>query len=216
MYLSCDCTQTKRIQPAVRIASPGLGALGVSTTGVIRATLPAVSMIPVVGPAIAGIIGLVTSIFHIGPDPRNRPDTIAIETGLQAVNGLWYQISGEALDGITCQAPPGDMGKHHCSMLGSKYPNVPAGPGGNPAMDPLAVQQQIDQVFAQTKAALLKSSSAKNLWFTDQTRFDQRLQAMAAYRAQHGTGAAGTALAASGPVPGWLIPAAIGAAILLS
>ena len=154
----------------------GLGyAYGMGVTGK-QATQSAAStaamIAPATGPAApfvlaaAGIVSLFSAIFG-GSDPRKVPDTQAVESAQIALNQLWYQVSGEKLNGIEHAVVPGESGRSGIPIFTtSKYPNVPYGPAGNPDVN-------IDQAIANARAIVQEAASRmqrkeslKNSFFT--------------------------------------------------
>ena len=107
--------------------------------------------------AALAIAALFTQLFGFGYNPRKLNDTAITEAVKQALNALWYQLSGEALNGVSQTAEPGRYGAERIALFtASAYPDVPY-PAGR--TDPAVIIQQAQQIIAQGRSNLVRQES---------------------------------------------------------
>ena len=148
--------------------SPGLGQVpagkragSIVSTGLLTAA--AVDPEPI-SKAILGIAGgvasLFTKLFGFGYNPRKLADTAITEAMQVTMNQVWYALTGEALNGVTHTADPGQYGKMHFPLFtASQYPSVPKGPLGDMSLDVDSIIQQITDLAVQQRAQLKRPES---------------------------------------------------------
>lgn len=104
-----------------------------------------------IGTSLAGLKKLGRKL-GIGNDPRKVPDTQIVVNYSQRVNELWERVSGERLP--------------HAGI--SAYPNVPKGPGGDPAVNIEEIIRQanllVEEAFNQIQ---LKKRASANPFFSN-------------------------------------------------
>ena len=117
---------------------------------------PAAPIVAAVG-AIASLVPLFAKLLNFGYNPRKLNDTAITEAVKQALNALWYQLSGEALNGVSRTAEPGRYGAEGIALFtASAYPDVPY-PAGR--TDPSGIMQQAQQIIAQGRSNLVRQES---------------------------------------------------------
>ena len=108
--------------------------------------------------AALAVAALFTRILNFGYNPRKLNDTAITEAVKQALNQLWYQLTGEAINGVHRTTEPGQYGKAGIALFAeSAYPDVPY-PAGR--VDPAEIIAQVQQIIAQGRSNLLRSESA--------------------------------------------------------
>lgn len=129
----------------------------------------ALSIAPMTGPAApfvaagAGLTELFSSLFH-GADPREAVDSAKIEAGGIAINKLINEITGENLP---TNCTPGQCGKQGVAIWSnSKWPNVPYGATGNPAINIDDAISQVQNLVAQIKSQMVLQQSLSNPFFS--------------------------------------------------
>jgi len=128
---------------------------------------PAVAAVaPAAGPlapiilAVAAVLPLLTKYLNFGYNPRKLNDTAITEAVKGSLNVLWYNLTGEALNGVHRTAEPGQYGAQHIALFtGSQYPNVPypAGPADAGLIQQVIAQAQ--QIIAQGRSNLVRQES---------------------------------------------------------
>ena len=106
------------------------------------------------------IAALFTKLFGFGYNPQKLNDTAITEAVKQGLNVLWYNLTGEALNGVKQTAEPGQYGKQHVALFTpSAYPNVPypAGPADLSLIN--QVIDQANQIIAQGRSNLIRQES---------------------------------------------------------
>lgn len=110
--------------------------------------------------AILAVAAMFTKLFGFGYNPRKLNDTAVTEAVKQGLNVLWYNLTGEALNGVHRTAEPGQYGAQHIALFtGSQYPNVPYPAGPADAGLIQQVIQQAEQVVAQGRSNLVRQES---------------------------------------------------------
>ena len=135
------------------------GQRGMGFTPVIAAAPafgPAAPIVAAVG-VIASLVPVFTKLLNFGYNPRKRNDTAITEAGKPARNQLWYQLTGEAINGVHRTAEPGQYGEAGIALFaGSAYPDVPY-PAGR--TDPADIIAQAQQIIAQGRSNLVRQES---------------------------------------------------------
>jgi hypothetical protein len=109
--------------------------------------------------AVLAVAALFSKFFGFGYNPRKLADTAITEAVKGSLNILWYNLTGEALDGVNRQAEPGQYGKERIALFaGSAYPNVPY-PAGHPAADLNQIRSTAEQIIAQGRSNLVRRES---------------------------------------------------------
>jgi hypothetical protein len=116
--------------------------------------------------AILAVAALFTQLFGFGYDPKKLNDTAITEAVKQGLNVLWYNLTGEALNGVHRTAEPGQYGAQHIALFtGSQYPNVPypAGPADGSLIQQVIAQAQ--DIIAQGRSKLVRRESSAGYEF---------------------------------------------------
>lgn len=109
--------------------------------------------------AVLAVVNLFSKLLNFGYNPQKLNDTAITEAVKQAMNVLWYNLTGEALNGVHQTATPGQYGAEHIALFSeSRYPDVPY-PAGRPDIDPAEIIAATEQVIAQGRANLVRSES---------------------------------------------------------
>lgn len=110
--------------------------------------------------AILTVAAMFTQLFGFGYNPRKLADTAITEAVKQGLNVLWYNLTGEALDGVNRTAEPGQYGAQHIALFTpSAYPKVPY-PAGPPDVNQIRqVADQARQIIAQGRSNLVRQES---------------------------------------------------------
>ena len=142
--------------------------LGVGFTPVVAAAAPATGPLAPIVLAVAAVLPLFSKLLNFGYNPRKLADTAITEAVKQSLNILWYNLTGEAINGVHQQAEPGQYGEASIALFaGSNYPNVPY-PAGAPGRDARAVIQEAQQIIAQGRANLVRQESYEGYDFNAQ------------------------------------------------
>ncbi len=138
--------------------------MGVYSTAAAPALAPLYA-IPVWGQVALVVASLLPLIFRKwGYNPQKLHDTQVVEAAQMAFNLIWFQVTGEALDGIREIAPPGQYGAQHKQLFGqSQYPNVPAGPLGDPAIDIDTAISSATLTFRDAASTMQRPESIPNI-----------------------------------------------------
>mgnify|MGYP001612855128 FL=1 len=142
------------------MATVGMGITPQAKSTVSSSLMTAAELDPEpISKAVLAVAALFTKFFGFGYNPRKLADTAITEAVKGSLNSLWYNLTGEALDGVNRQAEPGQYGKQHIALFaGSAYPNVPY-PAGHPAADLNQIRQTADQIIAQGRSNLVRKES---------------------------------------------------------
>ena len=146
---------------------------------------------------IASLVPVFAKLLNFGYNPRKLNDTAITEAVKQALNQLWYQLTGEAINGVQRTADPGQYGKAGIALFaGSAYPDVPY-PAGR--TDPAGIIAQAQQIIAQGRSNLVRQESFQGYDANANAMlglFSQVAQAQAAQNPLSALYAQGQALAA--------------------
>lgn len=144
-----------------QVNSPGLGFIAVAPIAMKTAAIPGI------GPVIAAGILAGASIFQVLFGRRGKDklhDTAVVEAAQEAFNVIWYEVSGEAIDGVRELTQPGQYGRAGIGLFrASQYPNVPDGPAGNPAVDLDRAMESARATYDEAARAMKRRQSVDNL-----------------------------------------------------
>ena len=143
-------------------ANIGMGLTTPQTKSIVSAGLfkaAAIDPEPI-SKAILAVAALFTQLFGFGYDPKKLNDTAITEAVKQGLNVLWYNLTGEALNGVRQTAEPGQYGKQGIALFtGSQYPNVPYPAGPADVNLVYQVIAQAEQIIAQGRGSLVRRES---------------------------------------------------------
>ena len=128
----------------------------------------AIAAPPPVDPITAAIFAAMTVgslVFGFrGGGPKKERDTAVLEAAQESFNAIWFEVSGEALNGVERTAPPGQYGAAGIGLFSeSSYPNVPHGAEGNPRVDIDGARASLEQVYRQALKQFARDASKQNL-----------------------------------------------------
>lgn len=176
----------------------------------------AIKLAPATGPAApfvaaaGAVVSLFSKILNFGYNPQKLNDTAITEAVKQALNQLWYQLTGEAINGVHRTAEPGQYGKAGIALFReSRYPDVPY-PAGAPGADPAQIIGQAQQIISQARSNLLRKESAAGYDFNANYMLELMNQ-VAERRAEENP--LSRIIPGGSKLPGWLPWAAAGYAV---
>ena len=130
---------------------------------------PILAAAPAAGPAapfvaaaaiIASVVPAFIKLLNFGYNPRKLNDTAITEAVKQALNVFWYNLTGEALNGVNRTAEPGRYGAERIALFTpSAYPNVPYPAGPAEVSQIRQVIAEAQQIIAQGRSNLIRRES---------------------------------------------------------